>query len=387
MMPDPRKLAELIVDEQVGPRIAAAGNPPGLASATVELATEALTTHAIDQTQEQLRLLRRTSNCQPDAYLACDGAVEDAAQRAAAGIRTALARVGRLVDPHEFERDLDIDLRDDPELAVRAELARIPRPLARPTALAWSLPPAPWAGDRDRDGDKWPPPDAVAAKDLRSLPGGADALVRVGDGPHVGWVQIALIEVHHTPPHRYPHQPARHVRLAVGLEAATELPSPGSLPFAGAKWSVWTVPWRHLAPSSNPQTVRELLASGKFPLTAITNGSGSERNHPSTGLGLPTYVLGPILPVIVFLDLRPTDGTCGFSLSDDAGPAIVARHWRGHLVHDGGYEPLFPAIDGADLLIRPDRFDELRRHVQDGRLQVRVAVDVGTGEEPDEDDA
>ncbi|MEU6182915.1 hypothetical protein [Streptomyces coeruleorubidus] len=34
-------------------------------------------------------------------------------------------------------------------------------------------------------------------------------------------------------------------------------------------------------------------------------------------------------------------------------PSVRAgRQWRGHLVHDGGFEPLLPLVAEADLLIR-----------------------------------
>jgi hypothetical protein len=64
----------------------------------------------------------------------------------------------------------------------------------------------------------------------------------------------------------------------------------------------------------------------------------------------------------------PTSGVCGFSLSDNDGPGLVCRQWHGHLVHDGNYEPLTPAVEGADLLVRPDLFAQLCDFVNPTRI-------------------
>lgn len=65
------------------------------------------------------------------------------------------------------------------------------------------------------------------------------------------------------------------------------------------------------------------------------------------GLGLPHYVLAPAVSAIAVLGLEPTEGICGFSLSDGQGEALIGRQWRGHLVHDGHYLPLLPAGGGS----------------------------------------
>jgi hypothetical protein len=77
---------------------------------------------------------------------------------------------------------------------------------------------------------------------------------------------------------------------------------------------------------------------------------------------------------VAALGLEPTEGICGFSLSDATGEALICRQWHGHLVHDGNYEPLLPAVAGADLLIRPDLFARL--HDTIGAARCRAGVNV-----------
>jgi hypothetical protein len=251
----------------------------------------------------------------PDAYLADEAVAEDALQRAAAGLRAALARAGRIVDPHPFEQTAAVRLRDDSRLAVRAELARVPRPLTRPEALQWSVDPAPWAGDRDDEG-RWPPPGFSAVEVLRSLPGGATALAQAGEGPHAGWTQIGIVERHYTPARHYPDRPVREVLLGVGLEITGIDPPAGTLPFTRAPWQVWTVPWQGLGASADADAIEQYFADGDWAAVALTDAGRADEGHARTGLGLPLHVLAPVFPLVVALRLEPTGGLCGFSLSD-----------------------------------------------------------------------
>src|SRR5690606_7641366 len=297
----------------------------------------------------------------PDAYLADEAATEDALQRAAAGIRVALAQSGKILDARSFERGAALRLGDDPRLPIRAELARVPRPLTRPEALQWSIEPAPWARQRDED-DTRPTAGLDAAASRRCIPGGVAALARVDDGPHAGWIQIGMIERHLTPACRYPARPSRMVLIAAGLEITDTEPPVRSLPFTSSPWQVWTLPWRRLDPKPDAAAAARQLSTCNSPAVALTHTRRA-------GLGPPPFLLTPILPLIVALELTPTPGVCGFSLSDGNGPGLVGRQWRGHLVHAGNYQPLTPAIHGAALLLRPDLLARLLDIVGETRIR------------------
>ncbi|MFI1400481.1 hypothetical protein [Streptomyces sp. NPDC020681] len=377
-MNDPRQYAAHLVDHYLGARLDAAGNPAGLREAVIDLVADALPEHVETLMSAQLDLLTNAHRSQlPDAYLADQAAAEDALQRAAAGLRAALAQAGHLGNAQNFERGATARLRDDPGAALRAELARIPRPLTRPEALGWSLDPAPWFSDSQREDNPWPPLGFAPVAGLQSLPGGALAFPRVDDGPHTDWVQIGLIERQRTPARRYPDQPARQVLLIVGLEASDNGPPSGTLPVSQAPWQLWTRPWRRLAPGlMRAEAAAEHISTTDQALVALTDAGTAplvDAPRPRRGLGMPPYVLAPAASVVATLSLEPTDGICGFSLSDATGEALICRQWRGHLVHDGNYEPLLPAVAGADLLIRPDLFTRLRDTI--GPTRCRAGID------------
>jgi hypothetical protein len=379
-MKDPRHFATSLVDHYLGARLDAAGNPPGLREAVIDLVTEAIPQRVQTLMDAQLDLLTSPSRTLfPDAYLADQAATEDALQHAAAGLRAALAQAGQLVNARNFERGMAARLRDDPQAALRAELARVPRPLARPEPLRWSLDPAPWLSDSQQEEKSWPPVGLAEVAGLRCLPGGAAAFSRVDDGPHAGWVQIGLVEHHRTPARRYPDQPSRKVLLIVGLEAASDNPPPGTLPVSRGPWQLWIHPWQRLAVGLAAQghAAAEYIGTKDQALVALADTgtaplAGSVRRP--TGLGTPPYVLAPAASVVALLGLEPTSGVCGFSLSDITGEAMICRQWRGHLVHDGNYEPLLPAVAGADLLIRPDLFTRLHDTIGLSRCQAGISV-------------
>ncbi|GHG41097.1 MULTISPECIES: hypothetical protein [Amycolatopsis] len=355
---------------------------PMLGRAATELTAVALAEHADNLLREQLERLRgRGSQRIPDAYFADEAAAEDSLQRAAAGLRAAMAQTGALTDPHRFERAWTDYLTDDDQLSVRAELARVPRPATRPEALTWSLTSAPWFSERDND-DAWPPSGIEAVAHLRSLPGDPPPLAEVADGPHAGWLQIGLVEAHHTPARSYPAQPERKVLIVAGLEVVDAAPPAGSAPFTDAPWQLWTVPWDELGLRAEQQ-----LPAGAFPAAALTNGGRRARRGGNNGPGLPLLLLAPAPYLLPVLGLRPTSGSFnGFSLSDSDGPGMVCRQWRGHLVHDGNYEPLTPAVEGCDLILRPDLLARLQELACTRRLQVGIDIsfrpkssDHGTG--------
>jgi len=379
-MKDPRHFATHLVDHYLGPRLDAVGSPPGLRETVIDLVTEAIPQHVQALMDAQLDLLTNSSRTLfPDAYLADQAAVEDALQHAAAGLRAALAQAGHLVNARNFEHGMAARLSDDPQAALRAELARVPRPLIRPEPLRWSLDPAPWLSDSHQEEKPWPPIGLAEVAGLRSLPGGASVFSRVDDGPHAGWVQIGLVEHHRTPARRYPDQPSRKVLLIVGLEAASDNPPPGTLPVCRGPWQLWIHPWQRSAAglAARGHAAAEHIGAKDQALVALTDAgtaslAGSARRP--TGLGTPPYVLAPAASVVALLGLEPTSGVCGFSLSDTTGEAMICRQWRGHLVHDGNYEPLLPAVAGADLLIRPDLFTRLCDTIGLSRCQAGISV-------------
>ncbi|GGV50666.1 hypothetical protein GCM10010293_61850 [Streptomyces griseoflavus] len=376
-MKDPQRYAAHLVDHYLGARIDATGPAPGLREAVIDLVAAAIPGHLEPLMRTQLDLLTHPSSRRfPDAYLADRATAEDALQKAAAGLRTALAQAGHLVNAQAFERGTAARLRDDARPALRGELARIPRPLTRPEALGWSLDPAPWFND-SQEQTPWPPPGLAAVADLRSLPEGAGALARVDEGPRAGWIQIGLIERQHTPARRYPDQPARRVLIIVGLEAAGDDPPPDTLPLSQAPWQLWTRPLQRLAPALTQAGAAEHLSITNQALVALTDAGATpmvDAPPRRSGPGLPPYVLAPAASVVSALGLQPTGGICGFSLSDTAGEALICRQWRGHLVHDGGFEPLLPMVAGADLLIRPDVFTSLHAAIGPARCQAGINV-------------
>lgn len=376
-MNNPREFATHLVDHYLGDRLNAAGSPAGLRETVIDLVIDALP-DVETLMRMQLDLLTNGRRSQlPDAYLADQAAAEDALQRAAAGLRAALAQAGHLGNAQNFERGAAARLRDDPRAALRAEFARIPRPLTRPEALAWSLDPAPWFSESHQADKPWPPSGFASVAGLRSLPGNAMAFARVDEGPHEGWVQIGLFERQRTPARRY--QPARQLQIAVGLEALDDDPPPGTLPACQAPWQLWTSPWRRLGLGLTTESAAEHISAADQALTALTDAGtagliDTPRPRTLSGLGLPVYVLAPAASVVAALGLEPTEGICGFSLSDATGEALICRQWHGHLVHDGNYEPLLPAVAGADLLIRPDLFARL--HDTIGAARCRAGVNV-----------
>ncbi|MFF0818308.1 hypothetical protein ACFYVR_24620 [Rhodococcus sp. NPDC003318] len=347
---------------------------PGLYEATIDFTAIALTEGGNDLMRHQLdQLCGTTRRRLPDAYLAAEAAPRDAIEQAAAGLRSALAQAGHLVDAHGFEHQLAEYLADDEQLSIRTEVARIPRPNIRPDPLRWSLDPAPWASE-DRSNDApWPPAGFDTVAGLRTLPDGVAALARVDNGPHAGWTQIGLAEKHHTPARRYPALPQRTVLIMLGLEITDTAPPPRSLPYTEGPWQLWTEPWQQRV---GIPTIPDLFATESFPVLALTDGGlCGPRHRRNNGPGLPEFLLAPAPQFVAALDLHPTPGAfSGFSLSDDNGPALVGRQWRGHLVHDGNYKPLTPAVEGCDVLIRSDLIAKVIDLAGADRVHVGIQV-------------
>jgi len=357
--------AQDLVDHYLSDRLSAPATPPGLRDAATQLTAAALGDATFERLiRAQLGQLRSSGSSEiPDAYLADESACEDALQHSAAGLRSALAPAGVLVHARSFEQQVASIIASNPRLALRAELARVPRPLDRPEDLSWSAEPAPWAREREPE-LAWPPDALSGIADRTALTGGPDAFARVVEGPHSGWIQVAFIERHRTPARRYPERPTRTVLIAVGMEIGEPRPASSPMPFASSPWDIWVVESARLDPTLSVDQATRFLATQDVPGFARPSFLGPSK----AGLGLPPFLLVPVFPLIVALGLAPTAGICGFSLGDEAGPGIVGRHWRGHLVHDGNYSPLIPAVEGTDILMRPDLFSRLLSSADPGRI-------------------
>jgi len=61
-------------------------------------------------------------------------------------------------------------------------------------------------------------------------------------------------------------------------------------------------------------------------------------------------------------------------LIDYVGPALVCRQWSSFQIHDGGYEPLDPAVVGADLIIRPDLYETAMEAIGPDRLRIGFSL-------------
>lgn len=368
----PSEQAKGFVTEYLGDRLEDADEPPGLREAIVDRLVGQLDDIGI-RCREQVGYLRSPSSRRiPDAYLADEEAAENELQAGAAGIRTAIALAGGVLsDPRRFEHDLTQRLAPNAIWALRSEASRVPRPPTRASVLGWSLTPIPWV---ENDAD-WPPAGAVALADIRQLTGADGEPARVSEEPYKGWVQLGMFERQATLATRYPEVAARQIVIATGLEARDGLPPASSMPFASAAPDLWAVCYDHLAPSPRAEHARIALSSTQVPLAALIDCQGqpgAPAHH--RGVGLQRFTLAPRIEVIALLGLRPEAPALRHVLVDDSGAAIVGRQWRGFLIHDGTYDPLEPAIHGADLLLRPDLYDTLVSTVGKDRLALGVTV-------------
>lgn len=365
--------AKRVVAQFAGNRITATGNPAGLLDSTIDEVLKRVKEDSFDRLirQQVDQLTDSGSRCVPDAYFADEAAVEDALQVAAASVRSANSQMGTPGDTAQFERAIARQLASDPRLAVRAEMSRIPRPDTRPEDLAWTLEPVPWFDDRRAQG-AWPPEGLVNCAAQRYLAGGFDAFATVATGPHAGWVQISLVEYQETPALTYPEAPHRSVYVSLGMEIDDQDPSLATSPNVPGDWRLWTVEW--LLPEVPPQGIAEQLNTVATSLTGLMS-EVQDKWLGRVGIGTPPNILTPVPGFIHAFDLAPTRELSGFSLRDQTGPAIASRHWRGHLIHDGHYRPLFPSVQGADLILRPDIFSRLIELAGEHRIYAGIDVD------------
>jgi hypothetical protein len=285
---------------------------------------------------------------------------------------------GEMVEPIPFEREVTQALAPTAAWAIRSEAARVPRPPTRPTNLNWSLPPVPWVETEDVP---WPPPEAAALTGRHQL--GNTASARCAEPPYDDWVQIGLMERQNTFESRYPKQFSRQMLLAAGLETSDGQPTTTELPFADSRPTIWSRPHTELLPSLDPERAREILATTGGPLCSLlsfTDEPGAPK--PSRGAGLHPFLLGPRIELVTLLGLRPETPTLRLSLMDGNGPALVCRQWRSFLIHDGNYEPLEPAVHGADLLLRPDLYLKLLATIDPARVRLGISLNFWPGRNP-----
>ncbi|MEU4769122.1 hypothetical protein AB0H12_38350 [Actinosynnema sp. NPDC023794] len=368
--PTPSERAEGLVSMFLDVRFEEAGEPLGLREAVVDRLAQRIA-GVSSRLGEQIDHLSSSSSDQvPDAYLADEEAVEDDLQTCAAGIRAATAMERLVPDPRRFERDLAHGLAPDALWALRSEASRVPRPSTRTGQLEWSLLPIPWV-EKDIH---WPPAGSIALAGVRQL-ARDEKVVRVGEQPYEGWVQLGMFEQQKTLATRHPDIAARRVLVTTGLEICEEQPPTGSMPFSQAAPDLWVVDCGRLVPGLHPERARRILSAVQGPLVAIVDYEG-QPGAPAhnRGIGLQRFTLVPRVEVIALLGLRPETPALRHVLVDDNGPAIVGRQWRGFLVHDGNFSTLEPAVRGADLIIRPDLYHVLAAACGEERLALGVTA-------------
>lgn len=383
----PQEQAEGLVNMFLDERLDGANEPPGLREAVIDRVAGRLEDFG-KRGREQIEQLRSAPSRRiPDAYLADEEAIENELQTGAAGIRTARALEGVVSDSRKFEQDLARHLASNARWSLRSESSRVPRPPTRASALEWSLAPIPWV---ENDAE-WPPDGAVTLNGVRHLTGAEGEPARAAEKPYTEWVQLGMFERQGTLATRYPAVPARQVLIAAGLEACDGPPPANSMPLSGGPPNAWAVTYEHLVAGLDADHAHTALATLRGPLAAIISyGTQSGAPARDRGAGLQPFALVPRLEVVVLLGLRPGTPALRHVLTDDYGPALVGRLWRGFLIHDGNYSPLEPAVHGADLLLRPDLYDILENTVGKDRLSLGVTVShsehESSSDEPDNGD-
>lgn len=377
----PRGQVERFVRLFVDERLANANDPPGVREAAIQELVDRVETIR-QRSSEQIGQLRSPSSQRiPDGYFNDEEEIENAIQRAAAGIRAARARAGFLTaDPRRFEAEYAFSLAPSARWALLEESSRVPRPATRHHLLARSLMPIPWQHNED----EWPPPTAVELEGTRSLTGQDAEPVRVAEKPYNSWVQVGMFERQATFASTYPDKPARQLLLSTGLEVTDASMAIDSIPVGTNPPSVWMTPYDRLLAGVNPDSPEELWEGLQGPLTMMANYQGQRgAPHRGRGVGLHPFTLVPRLELVSFLDLRPESPTVRHCLIDDQGPAVVGRNWRGFLIHDGSYTPLTPAVHGADLIIRPDLYERLEDTLDRNRIECGITVRHFEGEDID----
>lgn len=372
----PREQAEAIVADYLEERLTLAGDPAGLKDAVVARLVEQGPA-ALERSRGQAKYLRARSTDRPPVYYGYEEASEDALQRVAAGARAALAATGQIVDPIPFERQLADALRPTMSWSLRGEASRVPRPSIRPDSLGWSEEPAPW---RNASAGTWPPADVQALEGYHQFT--EAEVARCGEAPYEDWVQVALMERHHTFPDQYTGTDGTQLLIAAGLELSDGTVLGRGFPLSHTRPDLWT---RHHADVVSGLTVARAGAElvGRAMPLATTLSFDQELGvpNPGRGAGLHPMLLGPGVELVALLNLRPEDPAMRMILVDDDGPAMVCRTWDGFLVHDGSFEPPEPAVVGTDLLLRPDLYQRVVAAAGRDRVVQGLSVTIWQGDE------
>lgn len=373
MSESPREIAKGAIEEYLEERLELAQWPPGLREA-IETRFAAKHHEVTNRAKSQIKQLKARGPDRPQVYYAHEEALETSLQEAAAGIRTAMAMEGHIVEAIPFEQAATRKLASTAAWAIRSEAARVPRPPTRPAALSWTLPPVPWLND---SAYSWPPSEAVALQGQNELR--ANEPSRCAEAPYENWVQLGLLERQRTYASRYPDQPGRCYTISTGLEVTNGDPPGPYLPFAGSIPTIWTSRATELEPSLYRAQAHANLAALARPLAALLDFATTLGiPHPNKAPGLHPFLLAPHIELSALLELRPESPSNRLMLIDDTGPALVCRQWSAFPIHDGNYEPLEPAVVGTDLLLRPDLYDTAVEAIGSTRLRVGLSLQVST---------
>lgn len=353
----PRERAEGLVRLFLDDRLADASEPPGVREAVIQDVVDRV--EPIEQRfRQQVDQLRSPSSQRiPDAYFTDEEALENALQHAAAGIRAARASAGFIAtDARKFEAGYALRLAPSARWALLEESSRVPRPATRHHRLERSLRPIPWQDNEN----EWPPPTAVELERIRTLAGPDAEPVRVVGEPYNCWVQLGMFERQATLATGHPRLPSRQLLISTGLEVTDATIPIDSMPLGTSPPNIWLATYDHLLPGVDHALAAENLTDLQGPLTAIASYQGQPSEpHRLRGVGLRPATLVPRAELVAFLDLRPESPPVRHCLVDGHGPALVGRNWRGFLIHDGSYAPLAPAVQGTDLILRPDLYERV----------------------------
>lgn len=373
MSESPEEFAREVASEYLDARFELAQHPPGLRDA-VETRFAKLSDEVTDRVRSQINQLEAPDLGRPQVYYAHQEVIETSLQEAAAGMRTALAIEGHLNDPVPFERAAARMLASTAAWAIRSEAARVPRPPTRHPALAWTLPPVPWLND---NASPWPPAEAAALLTQHEL--SLDHLPFCAEEPYINWVQLGFIERQHTYSSRHPEQPERQYVVRTGVGAVSHDQEGTNPPFIGSAPSIWTHPAVALAAMTHQEQACASLSTLASPLVALL-GYESTFGAPRADVapGLHPFLLAPHIVLSALLELAPESPSNRLMLIDHTGPALVCRQWSSYPIHDGNYEPLEPAVLGADLLIRPDLYETVVEAVGQSRLRIGFSLRVSS---------
>ena len=350
----PTLKASRLVEGAAGVRLSRAESQlPGLRRAVVRRVTEAQQAEAFRHRMDrQMRAYADQARKRwPDVFLASIESVEDAMQRAAAGIRGARLMNGQPVtDPGDLEDSLAYLLLDDPELPLALERTRHPRP---------EMPPPPPRGD-----SLWSQlsarADGRAVEDTRvEAASHADdglrgtlailpphAVPTVAGGPYDNWRLVGTIERRVLPSQDFRGDDDitfrhRAIELRVpGDRHALDLP-----PFASATVELWRR-------SRNPHH-SAVLGHTRAAIGCDSAVRAAADGH--LGLGIHTHLLAPAPWVLSALHLRPSRP---FVLDDDLGPAAALISWRTEYA-TSDYYLAWPRLCGTGLLLRNDALAHL----------------------------